>query len=328
MSSVSIHLIARNSMGTLPNVVDAIVGQTYTDATLKLIDNASTDGVISYIRDRAPRATVIKNARDIGTAQAQNQAIRLALQGWGGSELDQKFVLFLENDITMEPNTLRELVRALEHDRELGAVGGKILRMFDENIQDEALHERVQSDHIDSVGLKLTSALKLVPRGAGEVDQEQYDFSRVVFAVPGAMMLVRASALQDVRHSDEEYLDKDFVTGREHEDLSWRLQNMGWRIEFVPTAIAYKYRGIYQGGEIVRDRYDSRMDRNELMMLAKNAPMADLALRAPSIALSRFASFPSALVQSLRHVGKMAKKRKDIFANRRIGNGAIREMIS
>ncbi|HJN84900.1 MAG TPA: glycosyltransferase [Patescibacteria group bacterium] len=317
MANVSVHIVARNAMGSLPGIVNAVAQQTYEDVTIRIADNASSDKITSFLRDEVPGARAIRNARDIGTASAQNQLIRMAMQAWKNSDLDDQFVLMLDTDVTMEPNAVSALVCKMQEDKTLGAVGGKILRMFDENIQDEALHERVQSDHIDSVGSVLSSGLDLISRGAGEIDTEQYDDDTAVFAVPGSMMLVRASALVKVRHSEEEYMDKYFGSGDEDKDLSWRLQHGGWGIGYVPGAVAYRYRGVFQRGAI-HVLQNSELRRNRFLLLFKNLRFTRALSNFPRLLLLVVTS-AGAFVGSLSYLPKIWKRRREILNNTSTG---------
>ncbi|NQV11976.1 glycosyltransferase [Candidatus Uhrbacteria bacterium] len=312
MANVSVHIIARNAMQSLPGVIRAISQQTYADLVLRVADNASSDAVVSFLRDEVPGARAIRNARDLGTANAQNQLIRMAMQSWKGADLDDQYVLMLDTDITLEPNAVSALICRLQEDKTLGAVGGKILRMFDENIQDEALHERVQSDHIDSVGSVLSPYLDLVPRGAGEVDAEQYDDKTSVFAVPGSMMMVRASALARTRHSEEEYMDQSFGSGGECMDLAWRLQHDGWGIEYVPTAKAYRYRGVFQSG-VSDQKQSAELKRNRFFILLKNLTVKQAVSYFPKLLVMGAASSP-AVLSGISNLPKMLKKRKTILS--------------
>jgi len=116
-----------------------------------------------------------------------------------------------------------------EHPR-AGAAIGKLLR-FD---LDTDRPTRV----IDSAGLILTRQRRLKARGEGEIDVGQYDDETEMFALDGAGIVVRRSALKEIA-VEGEYLDPNFVAHKEDHDISWRLRLAGWECWYVPKAVAY-----------------------------------------------------------------------------------------
>jgi len=100
-----------------------------------------------------------------------------------------------------------------------------------------------------------------------EDDLGQYDQREEVFAGCGAAILLRRTMLEDVGLFDE-----DFFMYYEDMDLSWRARRRGWKILYVPEAVV---RHIHCGssGEW-SPLFLYHVERNRLLMLAKNAPLA------------------------------------------------------
>src|SRR4029450_5509302 len=78
-------------------------------------------------------------------------------------------------------------------------------------------------------------------RAGGEGDDGRFDEELEVFAVDGAAMVARRSALETIRFEDE-YLDENFYAHKEDHDVSWRLRLAGWECWYVPSALAYHAR--------------------------------------------------------------------------------------
>lgn len=243
-STVSIHIVTWNSMRFLPDLLESIMGQTYKDFNVLIIDNGSSDGVEAFLRDQYPDIAFIRNARNLGFSAAHNQGIRYAIEHWPAQELQDRFILLTNPDVLMSETFLEELVGATRSHPEVGTFGGKLLRAFGENMGDEVFKEIIRSDRIDSVGLNPHRNRTVTDRGAGELDEGQYAKQEKVFGISGALALFRASALEDVRFQDE-VLDHHFFAYKEDVDLAWRLQHAGWDALYVPTAVAYHYRGMY-----------------------------------------------------------------------------------
>jgi GT2 family glycosyltransferase len=295
---VSIHIVTWNSMRFIPDLLESIMGQTYRDFNVLVIDNGSTDGIEGFLREHYPDITFIRNARNLGFSPAHNQGIRYAIEHWPKEALQDRFVLFTNPDVILTPTFLAQIVRATHVHPKVASFGGKLLRAFGENVNDEVFKEVIKSDRIDSVGLNPHRNRTVTDRGAGELDEGQYQAQEEVFGISGALALMRASALQDVRYRDE-FFDQDFFAYKEDVDLAWRLQRAGWDALYVPSAVAYHYRGMY-GPETSRfwDRLKRRREksslrnlfstRNHWLMLLKNLSVVNALLGAPWIFMHEF----------------------------------------
>ena len=329
---LSIHIVAWNSMSFLPDLLDTIMKQTYRDFNVLVIDNASDDGVGAFLRETYPEVTVLRNPRNQGFAGAHNQGIRYVLDHWPQEDLKDRFILVTNPDILLEPNYLQELMAVVGAYPKTGSFSGKLMRAFGENLGDEALRETVKSDRFDTTGLKGYRSRRMVDRGAGAMDTGQYDELEHIFGAPGALPLFRAQTLKDVV-VDGEYFDTDFFAYKEDIDLAWRMQWAGWDSLYVPSAVAYHYRGVYGPEKTsmidrVRNRSAQSVQRvyystrNHWLMLLKNLRFSDFIVHGLWIMPSEMARlvysvvFESvgrkAVMDVLRLLPRMLKKRRAI----------------
>lgn len=281
-------------MDFMPDLLKSIFAQTYTDFSVRIVDNGSSDGLDAFVRENYPQAMILRNARNLGFSPAHNQAIRYAVEHWDGDDLSDRFILVTNPDIIFSPTFLEEIVRAAQAQPKVGSFQGKLLRAYTENAQDEALRERVRSERIDSTGLQMHRNRTFTDRGAGDLDKGQFDAFTDIMGVTGALALYRASALQDVRLGDE-FFDQDFFVYKEDVDLAWRLARRGWEARYVPAAVAHHYRGMFgnekmgwverirnrMGKSSMRNWYSTR---NHLLLVAKNEPLLSGLLALPFIA--------------------------------------------
>lgn len=79
-----------------------------------VIDNASNDGTVEYIREHFPEIHLIESKENLGFGRANNIGMRYALDH--GCD----YVFLLNQDAWVEPNTLTELVRIAEKYPEYG----------------------------------------------------------------------------------------------------------------------------------------------------------------------------------------------------------------
>ncbi|MDD5043410.1 MAG: glycosyltransferase family 2 protein [Patescibacteria group bacterium] len=283
---ILISLVTWNSKKFLPFCLPAIYSQTYNNFQLVVLDNDSSDGTADFVLKNYPEAELIRNGRNEGYV-AHNRNIEYGLRNMGeGFE----YVLVMNPDIVMELDCLGKLVEAMEGGEKLGSVGPKLKRFeFGEDLKNI-----VKTDIIDSTGLKMFRSRRTVDRGAGEIDNSQFDGQKEVFGISGALALYRLNALQGVRLAEGEYFDKDYFMYKEDVDLAWRLKNRGWGAELVPKAVAYHYRGA-AGGEkvgainIIKNRKEKSKlvnyysYKNHLLTLVKNERWGDFLKNFPFI---------------------------------------------
>jgi GT2 family glycosyltransferase len=80
------------------------------------------------------------------------------------------------------------------------------------------------------------------PRGRGETDIKKYDSEKDIFAASGGASLYRVKMLEQVGLFDEA-----FFAYYEDVDLSFRAQLAGWKVAYVPSAVAYHQIGATSG---------------------------------------------------------------------------------
>jgi GT2 family glycosyltransferase len=187
-----------------------------------VVDNGSTDGSRSMLRERYPEIRVIQNDRNVGLGRASNQGIE-ATRG--------RHVLLLNNDTLVNGPSLDALVDFLDAHPEAGAVGGRLLN----------------PDGSFQAGPADFSSLReefLIATRLGELLWEGYPSHtddghvRPVGWLSSACLLLRRAALEKVGLLDEEY----FIYGDET-DLQYRLQQAGWPVYYLPCAQTIHYGG-------------------------------------------------------------------------------------
>lgn len=343
MPKVSINIVAWNSMKYLPELMRSIREQTFRDFSVLVIDNASTDGVVDFLREEYPEVTVLRNFNNTGFAPAHNQGIKYAMSNWRNEPLAERYVLVTNPDIIFTPKFLETLVARADAAPSTASFGGKLLRVMRQG--EGELIETVRTDVIDSTGLRIMRNRRSVDRGQGEHDTGQYDRDTDIFGVSGALVLYRASSLDAVRVG-EEYFDHDFFAYKEDTDLAWRFQLQGLGSLFVPEAVAYHFRragGKEKAGpfEMLRNRKTKSpfinylSQRNHPLMLVKNEHFTNLLLHAPWIVPYELAKFFSILIlepRTLRavkdfwkYLPRMLEKRRTVMAKCRVSASQMRK---
>lgn len=280
MAKVSVNIVTWNGARYLPELMKSLTAQTFQDFVIRIIDNGSDDGTVEYLEKNYPSVMVVRNKKNHGFAAGHNQAIRYTLGRLSDAERADHYVLVTNQDIIFSEDFLENMIREADQYAQVGSFAGKLLRAYGENLHDEYLKETVRSDRIDSTGLRGNRRRRFTDRGAGELDEGQFEQGEDIFGVSGALALYRAQALVEAE-LDSGYFDEDFFSYREDVDLAWRLQTIGWRARYVPSAVAYHFRGIYgkeKSGlmQRIKDRkkksqyFAALSTRNHWLMLVKN----------------------------------------------------------
>ncbi len=194
----------------LEDVLAGLAAQTYPDLSVLIIDAGSAEDLTARIAETLPDAFVRRLGHNPGFGAATNAATALVA---GAS-----FYLLCHDDVALEPDALRSMVEEAFRSN-AGVVGPKLVNWNDPR-------------RLLQVGLNADKAGVVVPVAErGELDQEQYDGVRDVFAVPGAATLIRSDLFDELGGFDEtiDYLGDDV-------DLCWRCHVAGARVLIAPQA--------------------------------------------------------------------------------------------
>jgi GT2 family glycosyltransferase len=105
-----------NRRELLADCLQHLARQTVPHRTV-VADNGSTDGTAALVREQFPDATLIELGQNLGFGRAVNRA---------AAEGDAEAIVVLNNDVTVEPSFLSEIVTPLE-DASVGMVAGVLL---------------------------------------------------------------------------------------------------------------------------------------------------------------------------------------------------------
>jgi GT2 family glycosyltransferase len=191
-----------------------------------VVDNASTDEGVTVVENFS-KATLIRNAVNVGFGRAVNQAVVLS---------KAPLLLFLNPDCQLSPGAMTTLRSVLDAEPSCAVVGPRILDP-DGSVQGSA---RGDPDMLTGL-FGRTGALRVLMPGLSvarrNVVVEQAvrsgSPSLVVDWLSGACMLVRRDAFLAAGGFDER-----FFLYWEDADLCRRLRGRGYHVRYVPAATA------------------------------------------------------------------------------------------
>jgi GT2 family glycosyltransferase/glycosyltransferase involved in cell wall biosynthesis len=238
---VSVIVVNWNGLEHLTPCFSSLVASDYPADRLELVcvDNGSTDGSVAHLRQSFPRVAVVELPENRGFTGGNTAGVAAAT----GDVL-----VFLNNDMRVEPDAIRRLVGAL--DSSPAAVAARVLswdgRYIDFvrgtlNFEGRGFQDFYGRPAADPAA---TSAETFFPNGGA------FAVAREAFVTAGGF-------------------DDDFFAYYDDVDLGWRLRLMGVRIAVEDRAIVY-----HRHGATSRTQPEGQkrylMERNGLVTLMKN----------------------------------------------------------
>lgn len=215
------------TLDCLQSVFDSETGYSYE---VIVVDNASADGSVETIRSQFPDSVhLIANTENTGFAKANNQAMDIA---------KGRYVLLLNSDTIVQPDTLQTMIAYMDENPELGASGCKVI--LPDGSLDKACRRGFPTPSASFYyAFGLSKLFPDVPRfnqyQLGYLDpNETYPVDCLV----GAFMLVRSETIRQIGGLDETF----FMYG---EDIDWcyRIKEAGWGIHYHPATYIVHYKG-------------------------------------------------------------------------------------
>lgn len=204
-------VLNRNGTKWLRPLFQNLRATNYKNKKVFLIDNASTDGSVEMTLSEYPEVTVVRMPQNLGYCMAYNLAMPQAFAD--GCD----WVVWANNDITIEPDCLDELVHGARTDPRIGVVGPAFLAW-----EGDEPNYYIQGNYPHTI-----PAIE-----AGSRDPIDVDW------VEGSFLMVSRRCVEKVGP-----LDPYLFFYWEETDFCRRARHQGWRVVLVPSAIARHYAG-------------------------------------------------------------------------------------
>lgn len=214
---VDVVVLNHNGKRFLDECIQSLQQGTYSNFNIYLLDNASTDDDVEYVRSHYPSVKIIQNPLNNGYCAAYNLAF---------AQCEGKYIVCLNNDVTVAPDWIEHLVELAENDESIGALQPKLVSYYDPSKFEYA---GASGGMMDVFGYPFLRGRLF---DTMEEDNGQYDDIVEVFWASGAAMMVRKDALP---HSG--LLDEDIVHHMDEIDLCWRLRMAGYRAVVQPRSV-------------------------------------------------------------------------------------------
>lgn len=186
-----------------------------------VIDNGSSDGSASLVRNEFPQAILISNDSNRGFAAANNQGMAVA---------KGRYVLLLNSDTIILDDAVAKIVCFVDAHPEAAVVGCRVLN------RDRTLRSTCfRFPSILNMTLSCMCLNRLFPQnrffGRERMGSCDGDRVREVEVISGSCMLVRRAAIEKVGLMDEQ-----FFMYAEETDWCYRFTKSGWKVMYTPDA--------------------------------------------------------------------------------------------
>ena len=237
MTRLSIIIVSYNVKYYLEQCLRSVErATTQMPVQIWVVDNASTDGTLDYLRPRFPHVHFIANQDNRGFSAANNQAIRLSTS---------QYVLLLNPDTIVGEDVLQGCMDFLDAHPQAGATGVRMLNA-DGSFAPES--RRGVPTPFTSF-CKMSGLCRLFPRSKvfGRYYMRYLDVEQPneIDIISGAFIMIRRQALDEIGLLDERF----FMYG-EDVDLSYRLLQGGWQNWYLPLSILH-----YKGESTVKSSF-------------------------------------------------------------------------
>ncbi|MDD5341305.1 MAG: glycosyltransferase family 2 protein [Patescibacteria group bacterium] len=262
MDKVAVIIVNFNGREYLDDCLKSLLNLDYPKEDLKifLVDNASTDDSLEFVKHNYPAVDLIINKENLGFAAGNNLALEKAV----AESFD--FVYLINQDTVSEPDSLNKLISVLRDER-VAAVQPRLMLW-------------PEKDKVNSLG----NSIHFLGFGFSSGGYQKFSGNltpREIAYASGAAVLIKTEVLKKIG-----LFDPDFFMYHEDLDLGWRARLAGYDILLVPEAVVYHK---YQFSKSIKKYYF--MERNRLICLLENYKLGTLILIFPTWLLMEIGLF-------------------------------------
>jgi len=202
-------ILTYNHYSDTEECLESLIRSDYQNMKIVLVDNGSSDGTPTKVRELYPQIRVIENGQNMGVPAGYNVGFQYALKN--GAD----YILMLNNDTVIQPNMVSQLLQVAEQDPNIGIVMPKVLYYGSDN-------------EVWSSGGRNRSfppAILLLDKSNLENDQ-----TRMIEYAPGCGLLIHRQAFEKAG-----LFDPGYFFFFDDWDFSERVRAYGLHILSVPT---------------------------------------------------------------------------------------------
>jgi GT2 family glycosyltransferase len=256
MSKVAVAILNWNGKNHLERFLPSVYAHTPKHVPVFVIDNASTDDSIDFLKRNYPQINIIQNKTNGGFALGYNEGLK---------HIKADYFILLNSDVEVSQNWIEPIVDLMDSDPMIAGCQPKIKSFTNKSFFE---HAGACGGYIDIFGYPFCRGRIL---HVNEMDEGQYDEIKEIFWASGACMFIRSDCFWKAKGFDE-----DFFAHMEEIDLCWRLKNSGYKFYAQPASEVFHLGGGTLQYQSPRKTYLNF--RNSLFTIYKNSSSENLFL--------------------------------------------------
>ncbi len=246
---VAVVILNWNGKALLERFLPSVIAHS-NGASIHLVDNASGDDSIAFVKSAYPQINIIENSENGGFAKGYNDGLK---------HIEADVFCLLNSDVEVTPNWLNPILNAFDSLPNAGIIQPKILDLKRKEYFEYA---GAAGGFIDKLGYPFCRGRIFQVL---EKDEGQYDDIKEVFWATGACMFIKSDVFKLLNGFDE-----DYFAHQEEIDLCWRAKNAGHKVFYVGESKVY-----HLGGSTLENMNPKKTFlnfRNSLYSITKNLP--------------------------------------------------------
>ncbi|GAA4281837.1 glycosyltransferase family 2 protein [Gaetbulibacter aestuarii] len=219
------------------------------EAEIFLVDNASKDDSVGFVKASFPDIKIIQHQKNYGFAEGYNRGLQV---------IDAEVFCLLNSDVEVTENWLKPIITCFEQEPKTAIIQPKLL---DYKNKEYFEYAGAAGGYIDKFGYPYCRGRIF---NTIEKDHGQFNDEAAIFWASGAAFFIRSDVYRSLGG-----LDASFFAHMEEIDLCWRAFNQGFETKYIGKSTVY-----HLGGATLKNT-DARKVflnfRNSLYTLTKNA---------------------------------------------------------
>lgn len=278
----SVIVLAYNDRKYLEACLSSLLDQDMPANSYEVIyaDNASTDGSADYVAGCFPTVKVLRLEKNYGFAEGNNRAAEAA-QG--------RYIAFQNSDTIAHRRWLPELVKAIESDPMVKACHptGVPLNYGGYNEREAPIERGVMCE--------------LTRYGYVDFTENHLDGNRIsTLFIAGGSLLIDPTIHDQLKY----YFDPTYFIYNEDTDLGLRINNLGYKVLYVPSAACYHQRDPSRrtilGKKSLRMTY--LVTRNRFLTFYKNMYALEYLLALPLVSMGSIIKLRTLPMKTMKRV--------------------------
>lgn len=247
---IAVVILNWNGKALLEKFLPSVVKYSKEEATIYVADNNSSDDSIDLIKHNFPEVKIIQNKINGGYAKGYNDALK---------HIEADIYALVNSDIEVTEGWITPIKKQFEKDKNIAAIQPKLLDFKNKSMFEYA---GAAGGYVDFMGYPFCKGRIFMEL---EKDVNQYNNSYDIFWATGACFFIRSEVYHQLKGFDE-----DYFAHQEEIDLCWRIQNEGYKIQYVGESKVY-----HVGGATLNETNPHKTFlnfRNSLFSISKNVP--------------------------------------------------------